>query len=542
MQLRRRHAAGLLLLLAALWTLGHLLSPVPGEAINSRVESETRANQDVEKVRRGVNVETADGTRQVDVAPDSEPVPVDPPVLTGETGSDEPTQVSLLEISGRVQDSDGNPVPGMVVYGEKLGRLSNAGSDPDYIETSSFAITAASGAYRLANLHKGDYRIYTLADDTYTAAHRIVPAGYRAADLTLVTGRRLSLQGRVTNEYLEPLPDVRIVTRKHGRAAATTDRLGQYSLTTVAANNPEYATSLCFSLAGYRSHCETLDPGNGSSRQTVDVVLRQHRQTALVRGTVLQADGTPATGVVDLRAPRQELSYHANLGANGSFAITVAVGRHNYRLRISPEGSYQEYSNPALEVGSEGVDLGTLMLPPLGTGRLSGRIVNVEGEGITGVRLALHSELAAAKSMLLDTDQSGRFDLAAVPEGPLFFETLSLPLLNIEGIHLLAGTAQNVELVVDWGRYKLAGTVLDQDGRPAANARVILRWNQGQAGIVSRSMRMTRTDVSGRFRFQQLGAGKHSISAIGSDNRAAETEVTIGADVVAPVLRLGNRI
>jgi hypothetical protein len=226
-------------------------------------------------------------------------------------------------------------------------------------------------------------------------------------------------------------------------------------------------------------------------------------------------------------------------GADGSFSFAdVEIGA-NYQLSVIAPVPFRDYSERGIRVTEDGLSL-EIVLESLDTGRLTGRMVDVEGNPLPGFRLWLVG--ASARSGLpVSADERGYFELEEAPAGSLRFDTRVSPRLLVSGLTLRAGGEADVLLVLDSGEQELAGKVLDDRGDPVAGAQVSLSWSHASGGLQSTSQRATGTDPSGVFRFSQLGPGEHllEVRAAGyrtvqeyrdADRYAAEVELRLEPD------------
>ena len=150
-----------------------------------------------------------------------------------------------------------------------------------------------------------------------------------------------------------------------------------------------------------------------------------------------------------------------------------------------------------------------IVLESLGTGRLSGRMIEADGGPVPGFRFWLSSSTAMRSAVPITSDERGYFELAEAPAGSLTFDTRASPRLSVRGVRLPDGGETEVMLVLDWGDRVLAGRVADDRGDPVGGAQLSLSWSDTRGEIQSMSSRATLTDPSGFFRFTQLGPGEH---------------------------------
>jgi hypothetical protein len=225
--------------------------------------------------------------------------------------------------------------------------------------------------------------------------------------------------------------------------------------------------------------------------------------------------------------------YSAVSDAQGDFRIPgVEIGT-DYQLWIQPTGRYQDYRRRSLVLDQDDLFF-DIVLESLPGGRLTGRIIDAEGNPLPGFQLWLWSERALGRLLPVSSDGSGNFSVEDAPEGPVRFGTRSRPYLQVSGINLPLGDDQPLVLVVDSGSHTLSGRVWDAGERPVPGAQVQLSWWHEEGGARSTSNRKTLTDEGGFFRFTQLGPGSHQLNVTASGYGTAVKRHTVGIDT-APV-------
>ena len=66
-------------------------------------------------------------------------------------------------------------------------------------------------------------------------------------------------------------------------------------------------------------------------------------------------------------------------------------------------------------------------------------------------------------------------------------------------------------MIVDWGDHWIRGQVVDSAGNPVPASRVVLNWSHRDELLDTHTTRRTATDAQGRFAFNNLGPGPHSL-------------------------------
>jgi hypothetical protein len=276
------------------------------------------------------------------------------------------------------------------------------------------------------------------------------------------------------------------------------------------------AYTVRFNLPGFVEERVLLQSADlvGTAERRVDARLQALDQASNVTGTLRSDRGDAVPGeIVQLHLPSLKTEYLARSGKDGAFSMPAVKTGSDYRLTIHPEGSYQNYSQAGILIGTGRQTL-KVILRSLDTGRLTGRISDVEGYPIPGYSLLLKSNESHGGRLMVSADDGGYFAVENSPTGSLMFMSQSEPRFTVSGITLEAGTEENVEVVIDWGNYEMTGWVRDELSNPLAAAKIGLSWNDNSRGIQSSSLRQAVTDENGFFRFTQLGPGPHQLDVV----------------------------
>ena len=209
------------------------------------------------------------------------------------------------------------------------------------------------------------------------------------------------------------------------------------------------------------------------------------------------------------------------------FSIPDVELSDDYRLWVRPPSGYKDYLEENLVV-TGWVDL-DIVVDDVGSSSLQGQMVDPDGRPVTGFTLWLRT---AAERTQRETpvtgDGIGRFVLEHLPSGSAVFQTSASPFLNISGVELAPGVANDVRLRLDTGSHRLGGFILDAGGGPVPGARVLLLWSVVENGVRSRSKRETFSDANGYFLFTLLGSGRHTLNVSADGFRGARLEPDVG--------------
>jgi len=420
-------------------------------------------------------------------------------------------------ISGRVLTQSGSPVEGIEVTArfrdyfkttDSLARNNAVGTQ----ETT----TNKDGFYAFRDLPAGIYMVGTKESGAYAPARIEVRTGVKYADLMLKAQRYAQVRGVVTDTMGAALEQVRIMPLVKGvPAGAVSDDNGEFHFA-VAIESKTRSFPLRFKRQGYReqryqiSEVDWVEDGKIMLAMTMEPVYEH----STVSGSVKDAAGVMVAGeTVRLYSPSLKRNYRAVVDDGGQFRFPKVDVADDYQLWIRPTGPYRDYAeqNLALSAGELRRDI---ELESLNRGyRLSGRILDQQGKPVPDFTLTLRSKAASGQKLPVTSDANGDFQVEDVPEGELVLESRTMPYYTLSGLHLSGDdTDRQVDLVVNRGRYKLLGKVVNGDGRPVASPRIFVSSSQVINGMHSRSSSSTSADADGRFVFTDLGAGQHTVT------------------------------
>jgi hypothetical protein len=283
----------------------------------------------------------------------------------------------------------------------------------------------------------------------------------------------LRVYGSVTNERGEFLSGVRVLLDPPWTREVSTDLDGNYALYVVI--GPEEFSALRFLAEGheegeFRLSTEDVE---GAEEMRIDVRLEALGERAVVSGTLSTKEGEPISGErIYLRSRYLKTRYAGVTDEHGGFLVSDVKPGSDYELIVRPERFYQDYREGYLAPTADGLSL-EVVLEPLTWGRLSGRMVDAEGNPIPRLSLSIRSAHATKRTVTAKSDEAGYFNVEEVPSGPL---SISNAILLVRGVSLPPDSERVVVLVLDWGNHVVNGRILDPRGGPVAAATVDLSW------------------------------------------------------------------
>lgn len=347
--------------------------------------------------------------------------------------------------------------------------------------------------------------------------------------------RTVRVVGSVREESGDPLAGARVEARS-ALASGVSDASGAYEI--VVALREGQAPLLRFSATGYENEKVPLRPRELEAFEEVQVDVRLARvgTRAVIAGVVRDTHGHRIEGqTAQLQSTALGANYAAVTNADGAFSIRRVKVGGVYDLIVRPDGAYADHWQRGIRVPREGVAL-EVVLEPLATRRLEGRVVDEEGRPVSGFDLSIRSEVSSARTLSVQSDAEGRFAADGVPVGALHFATLSPPRHVIRGAH--ADGKGEIEIVVDSGDRRLDGRVLDDRGEPVAGVQLDLAWLHSSAELQSSSIRRSVSDTQGAFHFGGLGPGSHRLIVSAQEHHAPTAAIEVPASAGEVEVRL----
>lgn len=334
----------------------------------------------------------------------------------------------------------------------------------------------------------------------------------------------LLVQGEVTNARGERLPGVRIAVRGERAEESVTNTTGAYELRLEASRGE--VPALRFTADGYEDGFVELERASLTAESVRLDVRLEPGPGAVVSGTLANERGSPIAGeTVHLQSAAANVRRAGVTGADGRFFIPGVEPGPGYYLFVRPTSGYGDYQRP-LDVGADGLSL-DIALEPLGTARLTGRLVDPEGRPIPNLAFSVVSGQALGRSLQAESDAAGYFVVDDVPTGHLSFLASATERLAISGFTLPPQSGGDVLLRADWGDGDLVGRVVDAGGRPLGGAEVELSWSHVSDGASGRSNRSTLTDANGAFEFRRLGHGIHRLEVRAPGHREVQLDYQV---------------
>lgn len=386
-----------------------------------------------------------------------------------------------VAIAGRVEDENGDPVPGAMV-----GAF-------DYLEefTLEEVKVDESGNFRIGGLHPGYYYVWTRAAGHASAREMLVEAPRDDLVFTLpvegvIAGKVVTAAGQAVPRYeirayrVEKELQHTIINMKTAIAIAVNDPEGRFTLSGLTTGRyvlevftSHYAPGVSGGvevLAGETTEGVTikLQPGGVVAGYVLSKETEQPLQGAVVR-LVDYIDGAEAG---------ESLLRSATTDSEGYFKMTGVypglLDLHATYMDSPPTLARDVMAEP---LGRNAQPKPTTIYIEVGRGIVRGRVLDGEGNGARGVPMVLQNKDQIGSfgaGMKTITDGGGYYAFANLPPGP--YSVIRLVKLPAEVVTRTVSVPEGKTVIVNFGAeddLRLFGAVRD-GGEPLTGLSVML--------------------------------------------------------------------
>jgi protocatechuate 3,4-dioxygenase beta subunit len=384
--------------------------------------------------------------------------------------------------------------------------------------------------------------------------------------------RGSAISGRVTDEFGEPVADVMISAQRYryigGRRRltpvsrpASTDDGGNFRLYGLAPGDYYLSAAPMGFSFGQSSddgtgYAPTYYPGTASAQQAdkVTVAIGDEvsglvfslvpTRTAKITGTAVDSRGRPMAGAFVSVIVRQADNFSMSMGAanqvrdDGTFTLSD-VGPGDYTIQVQSISSGPPTEIAMMPITITGEDLiGLALVGTRGTA-ISGRVVVDGAKSDRSIQpasfgiVAMPKEPGMEMTMYFGGESSDRlhddwtFGIRAMTSPVLIRPTRVPPGYTLKqvvwrgqdvtdsGLAFKGDTVTDVEVVITAQSTRVTGSVLDTDGKPAADYVVVaFAEDDDKWGWQSRHMALARPDQQGGFLIKGLPAGRYLAVAL----------------------------
>lgn len=408
--------------------------------------------------------------------------------------SEAPVPEGKVRLSGRVVDSDGEPVNGARVTVYSGSRALRVGEQSTF-DHGAYAFTLDPGRLLLVADHDDRGMV--------ASAELLLDQGAVMRNLVLALGPVRQIHGTIRSEEGAPIPgaSLKIDGLPWLQREATSDSQGAYQLLRV----PAYEATLRVTAVGYQPASVRLGTQVHGPDETIDLKLRKESD---VEGRVLDPERNPVQAAIvacDGKEPGQRLTSDAE----GKFKLARDFARCHlvaYHDRFAP-------SEPTL------AERGAVELRLRPGGSIAGLVVEESGSPVRSFFVGVES-FAPSFGERVDlrpsptypfNDAGGAFQLDRLTPGAyvLSVGAEGHALVRSSSIEVLAGqVTRGVRIVLPQGG-SVEGLVFDEERRsPLPSARVSF---DASSSIQAPGSLSTLSDEAGKFRLENAPTGPFSL-------------------------------
>lgn len=382
-----------------------------------------------------------------------------------------------------------------------------------------------SGRFTFKLLPLDTYIILAVAGDLGAYGEARLSDAYPVNEMELILEPGGAISGRVTDTDGAPIPGARVYPVARDRYRVGESEMRGLSVVTGSGGAfllPFLPAEQWQLLAAARGCQPSLTEDLTVGAKSVEIVLKPGLTLA---GRVVDAVSDVGIEGMTLSATEEGIPVRARARteAGGTFVFDgIAPGD------VSVTGDHATHvlkEHPvSLSVPEEEGEPVRLEATP--GGKVRGRIVLANGEGIEGVRIGLRS---TGHSQSAITGSGGRYDFDNVPGGNYGLGTLAVTPFDRREIHVSPGETTEV---LDWGITSgiVRGVVVNQSGRPVSRATV---WLSNAAPVTG-----VWTDSKGEFQAVEPGVrGILTVTASKFDRSSRLVKIDLDQDP-APYVKL----
>lgn len=429
----------------------------------------------------------------------------------------------------KVIDESGRPVAGAKVTASTLpmGVLVTLGARagmPDVV--SHEATTDDLGFARMAPVPADRYDVVVRAPDyTLEGVGNVVVAAGRIERVTVTLKRALTIEGVVVDADGAPVANAYVsclgIPSFRSYELAESDAQGHFTLTRLSAG-----TYMIF--GGRDDRGEGMTPNVKAGDRNARIQLSG---AGVIRGRVLEADGTPAKKFIVRPYTGDWFRYNysrpvAFEDADGRFVLPMAPGAYSLDVR-SDSGSFTT-SKAVTVVKGENAET-EIRLPAAGV--VTGVVTDPDGAHLMGAEVFVKRGGMPAepvREQYARADADGRFTVKGLALEQVKLHVRHAGFATTEFATTATPAAQAREVTIRLGRgARVLGNVTTRDGGPVADAQVNLSQGMDFFGA-----KTAFTDASGAFVFSAVAAGRYQVSTGRFENGASgqRKEAVVGAE------------
>ncbi|MEM7308786.1 MAG: carboxypeptidase-like regulatory domain-containing protein [Planctomycetota bacterium] len=471
------------------------------------------------------------------------------------------TLTSGLNITGRVTDETGAPVPDFRLHVERQvsgGRYIRTRDDRE------IRVQNPEGSFDVDGFEPGDWELSVEADGHLNSADVTFEVPLDGALEPVVLLRAGHLSGTVLGPDGEPVKDAAVTLineklteakwslvpslsgRRHYRGDSITKRDGSFEVERVRPGRVEVVAH----LSGFSaSEPFAVEVGPG---QAVDDITLMLRIGGRITGTVVNADGAPAPRrLVEVAMEHDEPSTTVQSDAAGYFEVGgLAAG--TYELTVPPsEPELQELGlsgtsgaraaltrSAKTELAEAGVAHVVLAPPKVDLVRVVGTVY--AGSKPTEATLRIESLDEPEYDLRILTDDEGSYEAVLPVVGGYEFQINLASQGHVVQEYTVTRSGQRVDVHVPVGTVR--GRVFGPDGKPVPEISIFARRTADESGEQDWAYANLQTDSEGNFVSELLPTGTWRFTCGGSNDWRHQDRNLVEASVEGIVVRSGQTV
>jgi RNA polymerase sigma factor (sigma-70 family) len=391
----------------------------------------------------------------------------------------------------------------------------------------------ATGHFRLDRMTAGRHLVFARAEgmsESLQGTPAVVGVGQTSVEIELRLAVGSTIRGTVVDHAHKPIggATVAAIDRLYGTTAATgvSQDDGSFVLTGVPHGE------IRFTAQPY----EVVKPTTLQVVQpTHDAVTLEVEPLGTILGHVVRNDQPLAGAIVDLHGPNERELRPVQADAHGYFeAHGLRPGAWSVAAEDMHIGAFGALAEP-VHLGPGETKEVTVDVKYAAS--IAGRVVDQNGAPVPSV-MVLFRHIRSDDAGQATTDVDGNFRAATMTGGGEYRATVMRSLLASTALPPASGnpfplislsdgnaSVTGIVLAVRVDHLSIAGTVVDGDGAPVSDARVVAHLTDGEMrGVRQAQDPADTTDVNGHFAIEDLLAGTYTLgarSAAGVDTELA---------------------
>ena len=414
-------------------------------------------------------------------------------------------------IAGRVLNEHGQALGGVEIIAKKRDYFKQD-SEAGNTKTNYKTVSSSNGVYAFKGLSDGIYLVSTNSNKRYLSKNIEVNSGVSNADLMLTELQTIDLKGKVLDSSGNAVEGVNITpVIKSAVSGITTNADGEFEFSVNIGSRSTIPLRL--QKKDYQKTMIMVKVEDSENHQDLIITVPEARAIGRLFGKLQgRLNEDMSDYLVQLYSPSLNTNYRLKTDGSGSYNFENIELGNDYYLWVRPEINYKDFKSKELKIDVDPISQNIQLQSIDNLYQLSGQVLDMNKRPMTNATLAIRSVNTSNNIISLHTDEDGNYSVKNVPEGEIIIKSISQPLYSFRGIRMHGSNFnQHHDLIVDRGRVKLIGEVVDESGSPVPAPQVSLTSETFVNGVHSFSSRNTSANAEGKFIFTDLGARQYTL-------------------------------